>query len=111
MTTEERFERIEHVTAGLAAQFQADREENRRLWRETQNQIAEVDRQIAELGQKIAGFAEESKAGDKRLEARINQLAEEARAEDKRLAERIESLVSAMGEALSRLPHPEGGSR
>src|SRR5437016_939954 len=97
MTTEERFEKIEHVTAGIAAQFQVDRDENRRLWRDTQQQLAD-------LGQKISSLAEESAAADKRLEARINQLAEEARAEDKRLGERIDALVSAIGKALARRP-------
>jgi len=33
MTAEERFERIEHVTAGLAEERRKDREEFRALWR------------------------------------------------------------------------------
>jgi len=100
MTTEERFERIEHVTAGLAEQFQREREENRALWRE--------------LGDKIDRFAEESRAADKRLEEKIDRLAEESRAAhhrlekaDRLLQERIESLVSAFGHFLSNLPKPQ----
>jgi chromosome segregation ATPase len=95
MTIDERFERIEHVTAGLAEERRKDREENRQLWRNTQ-------RQIDELGAKIERFAEESRAADKRLEEKIERLAEESRAADKRLGERIESLVSAVGKALAK---------
>jgi hypothetical protein len=77
MTIDERFERIEHVTAGLAEEHRKNHEEDRQLWRNTQ-------RQIDALGEKIERFAEESHAADKRLE------------------ERIESLVSAIGKALAR---------
>jgi hypothetical protein len=33
MTTDERFERIEHVTLGLAEERRKDREESCQLWR------------------------------------------------------------------------------
>ena len=33
MTTDERIERIEHVTLGLAEERRKDREESRQLWR------------------------------------------------------------------------------
>jgi hypothetical protein len=99
MTTEERFERIEHVTAGLVEERRKDREEYRQLWRNTQ-------RQIDELTVKIERFAEESRAADKRLEDKIERLAdkverfaEESRAADRRLGQRIEALVSAIGTA------------
>ncbi len=95
MTTEERFERIEHVTAGLVEEHRKNREEDRQLWRDTQ-------RQIGELASKIERFAEESRAADKRLEEKIDRLADESRAADKRLEERIESLVSAIGKALTK---------
>jgi hypothetical protein len=95
MTTEERFERIEHVTAGLVEERRKDREEYRQLWRNTQQQIDE-------LTVKIDRFAEESRAADKRLEDKIERLAEESRAADRRLGERIEALVSAIGQALAK---------
>jgi DNA repair exonuclease SbcCD ATPase subunit len=102
MTIEERFERIEHVTAGLAEERRKDREEYRQWWRDSQ-------RQISELGDKIERLAEESRAANKRLEGKIEhlgekieRLAEESRAADKRLEERIESLVSAIGRALTK---------
>jgi hypothetical protein len=87
MTTDERFERIEHVTAGLAEERRKDREEFRGLWRETQRQLNELTIQVVEV--------------DDRLGKRIEALAEESRAADRRLGERIEKLVSAMGEFIA----------
>jgi predicted nuclease with TOPRIM domain len=91
MTTEERFERIEHLTAGLAEERRKDREEYRTLWRDTQ-------RQLNELGTRVVQLSE----ADSRLEARIEQLAEESRAADQRLEERIGSLVSAVGQSITK---------
>jgi chromosome segregation ATPase len=94
VTTEERLDRIEHITAGLSEQFRKDREENRQLWRATQRQISEL--------------ADEMREADRRLEDRIEQLAEESREADKRLgarletlAGRVDALVSAMGSFLA----------
>jgi len=91
MTTEERFERIERLTAGLAEERRKDREEYRTLWRDTQ-------RQLNELGTRVVQLSE----ADSRLEARIEQLAEESRAADQRLEERIGSLVSAIGQSITK---------
>lgn len=102
MTVEERFERIEHVTAALAEERRKDREEYRQLWRET--------------NQAITRLADESRAADARLERKIDRVAEEvrnvasdlrqfaaeARAADQELRERIESLVSAFGKFLAK---------
>jgi hypothetical protein len=108
VTTEERFERIEHVTAGLAEERRKDREEFRSLWRGTQRHIDEVavnlsklTVQVAEmddrLGARIEALAEESRAADQRSRERDQR----SRERDQRLSERIESLVSAMGEFLA----------
>ena len=91
MTTDERFERIEHVTAGLAEERRRDREEFRQLWRDTQRQINEVATNLNQLTLKVAEV-------DDRLGARIEALAEESRAADQRLEQRIESMVSGIGE-------------
>ena len=102
MTVEERFERIEHVTAGLVEERRKDREEYRQLWRET--------------NQAITRLAEESRAADQRLEQKIERVAddlhqlgeevkrfaEEARTADRQLRERIDSLVSAIGKLLAK---------
>ena len=96
MTVEERFERIEHITAGLAEERSKDREEYKTLWRDTERQIRElaihIDEVDARLGNRIEQFAAESRAA-----------AEESRAADARLGERIDALVSAIGQLL-----PEG---
>jgi hypothetical protein len=42
MTTDERFERREHYTVGLAEERRKDREEYKALWRDTQWQINDV---------------------------------------------------------------------
>ncbi len=112
MTIDERFERIEHVTAGLAEERRKDREENRQLWRDTQRQINELGMRIIqlgdELGQRIEQLAEESRAADRRLGERIDRFAQESRAEDKRLGERIDSLVSAIGNLVTTMGKPKG---
>jgi hypothetical protein len=99
MTTEERFERIEHITAGIAEERRKDREEHKALWRETQRQLNEVSIRLVQFSE-----------ADSRLEARISQLAEESRAAaeesraaDRRLEERIASLVSGFGEFIAKL--------
>jgi hypothetical protein len=91
MTYEERFERIEHVTAGLVEERRKDREEFRQVWRDTQRHIDEVAMNLGRLTVQVAEV-------DDRLGARIEALAEESRAADKRLEQRIESMVSGIGE-------------
>lgn len=94
MTTEERFQRIEHLTAGMAEERRMDREECRRLWRDTQRQLNEAATRIGELTLKmeqtneaIRRMGEESREADRRLGERIDAL-----------GERIDALVSGMGE-------------
>ena len=98
MTIEERFERIERLTAGMAEERLRDRED-RKLWRDTQ-------RQIDQLTQKIGDMGDELRASDRRLGDRIEEVNKRLGSRidevDKRLGERIESLVSAMGEFLAR---------
>ena len=100
MTPEERFERIEHLTAGIAEERRKDREEYKALWRDTQRQLNEVSARLVQLSE----ADEEARAADRRLEARIEQLANESRAANKQLEERIEMLVSRFGEVLAKLP-------
>jgi hypothetical protein len=100
MTPEERFERIEHITAGIAEERRKDRDEYKGLWRDTQRQLNEVSARLVQLSE----VDEEARAADKRLEARIAQLADESRAANKLLEARIETLVSAFGELIRQLP-------
>ncbi|MGC9949992.1 MAG: hypothetical protein ABSF64_26800 [Bryobacteraceae bacterium] len=91
MTIEERFERIEHVTAGLDEERRKDREESRQLWRDTQRQINELAVRMNDLTIKLADTNDA-----------ITRFAEESRAADRQLGERIEALVSAMGKFLAK---------
>jgi septal ring factor EnvC (AmiA/AmiB activator) len=86
MTAEERFERIEHVTAGLVEERRRDREENRQIWRETQRQINELTARLNDLTLKVSDTNDA-----------IARLADESRAADQQLRERIDGLVSAIG--------------
>jgi hypothetical protein len=102
MTIDERFERIEHFTAGEAEQRRKDREEDRQLWRETQRRIDDLGRKIADTNAAITRFADETQTKidalieqDRRLGERIDEV-------DRRLGERIESLVSAIDVFLSK---------
>ena len=103
MTTDERFERIEHVTAGLVEERRKDREEYRQLWRDTQNRINELTAKIAEVDERLARsleeFARESRAADDRLRQQIESV-------DKHLRDRIDSLVSAIGTLVTSMTRP-----
>jgi hypothetical protein len=107
MTTEERLERIEHLTARLDEQRRKDREADHQLRRDTQRQLNEAAARINDLTSKMADsnermerLAEEFRAADRRL-------AEEARAADQELRERIAALVSGMGEWMAPEHQPE----
>ena len=95
MTTEERFERIEHLTAGLAEERRKDREEYRQLWRDTQRQINDLTLKIADTNDAVARLADETRQN-------IDRMANEARAADQALGARVEALVSAIGQMLTR---------
>ena len=106
MTTEERLDRIEHVTAGIAEERRIDREENRQLWRDTQRQINELSARVVQMGDELS-------EADRRLGHRIEQIADEMRASDQRartaeqeLRDRITGLVSAIGQLTARLGVP-----
>jgi len=90
MTVDERFERIEHLTAGLAEESRKHREESRQLWRDTQRQINELTIRVSDLPGKVAGTNDA-----------IVRLADESREADGRLGERIDSLVSTIGEFIA----------
>ena len=93
MTTEERLDRIEHVTAALAEERRKDREDYRQLWRDTQRQITETNRSVANLSLTVANLADQLRDSDER-----------AKAAEQELRERVTTLVSAIGELLPRPP-------
>jgi septal ring factor EnvC (AmiA/AmiB activator) len=93
MTIEERLARIEHVSAGSDEQRRKDRETDRALWRETQQQIHEVSMhlndltiKVASLGDRIAEIAEEAAARDRETDRRFRET-----------DARIDKMISAMG--------------
>jgi len=104
MTVDERLNRIEHVTAGIAEERRKDREEHKALWRDTQQQIKDLARHVGEL-------AIETRLADERLGRRIDELAAANQETDRRIRElgqetdrRIRDLMSAIGEMTKRLP-------
>jgi hypothetical protein len=107
MTTRERFERIEHISAGMAEERRKDREEHKAVWRDTQRQLNEVSTRLVQFSE-----------ADSRLEARLEQLAEdsrtaitrladESRAANKQLEEHIASLISGFGEFIRQIPRQQ----
>ena len=93
MNTEERLNRIEHLTAGIAEERRKDRDEYKAIWRDTQRQLNEVSTRLVQLSE-----------ADARLATRIEQLAEESHNADKRLGERIGALISGLGEFIRQRP-------
>jgi chromosome segregation ATPase len=97
MTPEERFARIEHVTAALAEERRSDREEYKQLWRDAQRRMDDLTEKIAATNATITRLSEETDRKMNRLsedtDRKINQLVEQ----DRRLGERIDALVSAIG--------------
>src|SRR5580658_3702510 len=109
MTIDERFERIEHFTAGEAEQRRQDREADRALWRDTQLQLNELTFKLAQLSDRMAASEDRSdrmeaefREADRRLGERIDEA-------DRKLGERIASLVSAMGEFFARMDRQAKG--
>lgn len=89
MTTEERLERIEHVTAGLAEERRRDHEEFRGLWRDTQGQLNDLTQNVASLRDRIAELAEEAAIRDRETDRRFRET-----------DARLDRTISAMGEFL-----------
>ena len=102
MTVEERLDRIEHITAGLAEERRKDRKEYKMLWRDTHQQIAETQRQLQELTVKTGDAVT-------RLSDGIDELRKETLAMDRRLTQqiadlgtRVDALVSGIGALLRK---------
>jgi hypothetical protein len=95
MTIDERLDRIEHITAGMAEQARNDREENRQLWRDTQRQIDDLARRTAELAVSTTQLIAQSMQLTTQSIELTRQMGELSVA---RLSERVEALVSAIGE-------------
>jgi methyl-accepting chemotaxis protein len=101
MTIEERFERIEHLTAGIAEERRKDRDEYKTLWRDTQRQINELTANVNRLTLAIADTTEHVHLLADETRARIAELAEQTSAADEQLGARIQALVSAIGQLIA----------
>lgn len=106
MTTEERFERIEHLTAGIAEERRKDREEYKGLWRDTQ-------RHLSELRGHLDALAVDTRLRFEQVADQIAAVTAEGRETNHRLRElgeatdaRIAGLVSAIGQFV-RQGHPQ----
>ncbi|HXM45236.1 MAG TPA: hypothetical protein VN924_28615 [Bryobacteraceae bacterium] len=102
MTTEERFERIEHVTAGLAEERRKDREESRQWWRDTQRQLDQLADRVNGIAIQMDRFILEAAARDAETDSRFRETDRRFRETD----ERIDKLVSGIGEFLRKQAGP-----
>lgn len=94
MTSEERLDRIEHLTAGWIEQSKKEHQENRDLWRQTQAQMAETDARIRALADEHRREMSEHKS-EWREEMRVWR--RETALRDRVTDERIAQLVTAIG--------------
>jgi hypothetical protein len=95
MTIDERFARIEHVTAGLAEERRKDREECRGLWRDTQRQLDQLVGRVDTIATHLDAFIQETAQRDHETDRRLRET-----------DARIDKLISAMGEFIRALPLP-----
>lgn len=102
MTSDQRLDRIEHLTAGIAEERRKDRDEYKALWRDTQHQLNTLATETKLRFDQIANRLDQ-------VATHIDELAEETRARtaklaetDEKLAARIESLVSAIGKFIAK---------
>jgi hypothetical protein len=102
MTTEQRLDRIEHLTAGIAEERRKDRDEYKALWRDTQERINRADERMSRMADAVAKVALDVDRLAIETRLRIAELAEESRAADEKLGSRIEALVSAIGQFIAR---------
>jgi methyl-accepting chemotaxis protein len=103
MTIDERLDRIEHITAGMAEQARKDREENRQLSRDTQRQIDDLARRTTELAVSTTQLTAQSMqltTQSIELTRQMGELAIKQRDTNDtvaRLSQRIDALVPAVG--------------
>jgi hypothetical protein len=106
MTPEERFDRIEHITARIAEERRRDREEYKALWRESQEKWRQTQDQIDILSHSLVDLNRQLKELATDTSLQIREIAAESRAADERLGARIDALVSAIGGHI-QMGHPD----
>src|SRR5579862_447184 len=89
LTIEERFERIEHLTAGIAEKRKKDRDEYKALWRDTQVQLADLATRTDSIARNVDALATDTRLRFDKVADLQAELAREAREADRRLEARI----------------------
>jgi hypothetical protein len=100
LTIDERISKLEHVTSAHIQQARKDYEENRRLWREQQTDIAAIWKAMKE------GAAESRQLFDDGMKAMREEMAERDKQWDRKMTDldqRIGTLVSSIGELIRRM--------
>jgi methyl-accepting chemotaxis protein len=105
MTIEERFDRIEHLTAGIAEERRKDREEYKTLWRDGQRQINELGIGLNALRNKVEDLAVETRLRFEQVADRFDQVGQRIDQVGGRIdqvGERVDKLVSAIGQLIAK---------
>jgi len=102
MTADERFDRLEHITAGIAEERHKDREEYKALWRDSQRQTNDLRNQVGALAVETRLRFEQVADRFDQLGNRMDKLATESHTENKALGEGIDQLVSAIGQLIAK---------
>jgi hypothetical protein len=100
LTIDERIDRLEHVTAAHIEQAKKDYEENRRLWREQQTDIAAIWHRMEERDKQFDAFRREHQQQQTERDRVYKQ---EQKERDQKIDQRIGDLVTAIGELCRRL--------
>ena len=103
MTIDERIERLEFVTAAHIEQAKKDYEENRRIWREHQTEVAAIWRAMERRSEEMDRRWEETNRRWRETDDRWREARAAAVERDVQVDDRIKSLVSAIGELIQRL--------
>ncbi len=98
MTLDQRLDRIEHLTAGIAEERRKDRDEYKALWRDMQERGNRTDERIARMADAVGGVALQVDRLAIETRLRIAELADA----DEKLNGRIEALVSAIGQFIAK---------
>jgi hypothetical protein len=102
MTADQRLDRIEHITAGIAEERRRDRDEYKGLWRDAQERMNRTDERIGRMADAVSAAALQVDRLAIETRLRIAELAEESRAADEKLNARIGALVSAIGQLITK---------
>ena len=96
----ERIEKLEHITAAHIEQARLDYEENRRLWREQQAEIAAIWKRMEERDREWTRRMEDR---DEEWQRRMIEMDREMTERDRTMDKRIGELVTAIGELIRRM--------